>query len=130
MLVIWIARTVVREVYFCRVSVIATSPVHRRSSDMDQEDYSGIEELETWLCTLQPRSELVARMAIRSCLPGLGCSGRYDRRCFARITTLINELGLVGGDLNDVRMDVREVEARIREGLGARKGFLVPHSMS
>ena len=83
------------------------------------EDYSGIEALETWLCTLQPRSELVARMALRSCLPGLGCSGRYDRRCFARITTLINELGLVGANFNDVRLDVQKVEARIREGLEA-----------
>jgi hypothetical protein len=80
-------------------------------------DRSGIEELEKWLGTLVPRCELIARMALSSCLPELRIDPRDDRRWFTRTATLINELNLSHEDLNEVRADAQKVQASLRGGL-------------
>ena len=84
---------------------------------MAVEDHRRIELLETWLCALAPRRELVTRMAIRSCLPELRFDTRYDRQCFARVATLIKELNLRGDALNDARADAQEAEAGLLEAV-------------
>ena len=73
------------------------------------ETQSGIEELEERLCSLTPRSELVARMALR-----LHVYDVFDKKSyFARIAQLINTLDLTAEALSVVRADAHKVAARL-----------------
>ena len=80
-------------------------PVVHRS----MEDRAGVEveDVERWLCSLAPRAELVARMALHLRFHEL----RGDKRYFARIASLIKELDLKAEDLGVVREDAQKVAA-------------------
>jgi hypothetical protein len=71
------------------------------------EDRAGVEAVEAWLSTLAPRAELVARMALHVRFHEL----RGDKRYFARIAALIQELQLKAEDLGAVRADAQKVAA-------------------
>ena len=73
------------------------------------EDGSGIAELESWFCLLVPRAELVARMALRMLFQELA----DDKRYFARIVALINELDLTREELAALRRDARKLAASL-----------------
>ena len=74
-----------------------------------EEERSGGEDVEAWLCLLEPRAELVARMALHL---------RYhvrrgEKSYFARIAALIKELDLKAEDLSIVRADAQKVAASL-----------------
>ena len=74
-----------------------------------EEERSGGEDVEAWLCSLEPRAELVARMALHL---------RYhvrrgEKSYFARIAALIKELDLKAEDLSIVRADAQKVAASL-----------------
>jgi hypothetical protein len=76
------------------------------------EDQSGVEDVAAaWLCSLAPRTELVARMSLHLRFHG----PNKDRSYFARISLLINELDLSAEDLNTVRADARRLAAILDE---------------
>jgi hypothetical protein len=73
------------------------------------KDESGVEELQARLCLLEPRSELVARMALRLRDHQL-CA---DKRYLARITFLIKGLDLTVQELTTVRADAQRAAASL-----------------
>lgn len=76
------------------------------------KDQSGIEELEARLCSLPPRAELVARMALR-----LRFHDIYNKKSyFACIAALIKELDLTAEALGVVRADAQKVAAQLNTG--------------
>src|SRR5215469_5611860 len=80
------------------------SAVHR-----SMEERSGGEDMEAWLCSLAPRAELVARMALHLRFP----VHRAEKSYFARIAALITELDLKAEDLSIVRADAQKVAASL-----------------
>lgn len=82
------------------------------------EDRASVEAVETWLCTLAPRAELVARMALHLRFHEL----RGDKRYFARIAALIQEVDLKAEDLGAVRADAQKVAAFLEHVLPRVRG--------
>jgi len=78
----------------------------------DDEGPIGIEELEARLCSLAPRAEFVARMALR-----LRFYDIYDKKSyFACLAALIKELRLTAEGLSAVRADAQKVAAQLNTG--------------
>ncbi len=73
------------------------------------DDRSGVDPLEAWLSSLEPRAELVARMALRSHRR----EGRADRNFFKRVATLSRELQLDAEQWNAVLADAQSVAASL-----------------
>jgi len=76
-----------------------------------EDDRSGVDPLEAWLCSLEPRAELVARMALRT----YRREARPDKNYFRRIAVLTRELGLDPGAWNAVLADAHSVAASLGE---------------
>jgi len=73
------------------------------------EESSGVEDLEAWLCSLAPRAELVARMALHLRLH----AQRREKSYFARVAALIRELDLKAEDLSTLRAEAQKVAASL-----------------
>ena len=84
------------------------------------EDQSGIDQRETWLRSLAPRVELVARMALRLRLN----ESPRDKSYFPRISSLINKLDLGAEELSAIRADAQRVAALWVEGGRAWTGMV------
>jgi len=81
------------------------SAVHRSM----EEERSGGEDVDAWLCSLEPRAELVARMALHLQFH----VRRGEKSYFARIAALIKELDLTAEDLSIARADAQKVAASL-----------------